>query len=137
MTVAGQLEQVRHADIIFPPRIVGAIDSQTFELTLWKWVDNLNFLGGRAEADEHGEGLSREELEELSYRSPEIIMKSWRAPGVEIKFAAPNGEFFTLENIICVIQESERLFRRGDAHHIFFEGIVVSDGGGFETQWGS
>ncbi|ORY50487.1 hypothetical protein BCR33DRAFT_762794 [Rhizoclosmatium globosum] len=59
-------------------------------------------------------------------------------------FTAPNGNFFTVRDMVDIVEAFEREFRVKsdwfggvDAHHIFYEGFFQYEDGSFGISWGS
>jgi hypothetical protein len=95
--------------------------------------------------------LTSEDLDLVVFDTSELYVNSHACmhPGRMIKHEAPNGENFTVRDMIEVVAETERQtrgetewFGGPDVHHIFFEGITESkdlyEGQPIWTlQWGS
>lgn len=76
--------------------------------------------------------LTPEELDSVAYRGASIRLRS--EDGDPVAHAAPNGEFFTVRQLLQAVEETERQTRGQsewlggvDVHHVFFEGIHRED----------
>ena len=61
-----------------------------------------------------------------------------------VEHSAPNGNSFTIQDMIIAIEVTERKSRGSsewlggiDVHHIYFEGIHQNENGDWEIPWGS
>lgn len=86
--------------------------------------------------------LTREELQSIAFRGSEITLRA--EGGGTVNHRAPNGEFFTVQQLLDAVAETERQSRGQsewfdgvDVHHVFFEGIHQDDDGVWEIDWGS
>lgn len=86
--------------------------------------------------------LTPEEWDSVAFRRSSIQLKSEDAEVVTHE--APNGEFFTVRDLIKAVEETERKTREQsewlggvDVHHVFFEGIHYTKDGVWEIYWGS
>jgi hypothetical protein len=86
--------------------------------------------------------LTGAELKAVAFRGPEIRLRGESDRVVTHK--APNGEFFSVEELFLAIEETERQTRGEsewlggiDVHHIFFEGIHPDNDGVWFIGWGS
>lgn len=91
--------------------------------------------------------LTPEELDSVAFRGASIRLRS--EDGEAVTHAAPNGQFFTVRQLLAAVEETERQTRDQsewlggvDVHHVFFEGIhqeeeedVEDDV--WEIYWGS
>jgi hypothetical protein len=94
------------------------------------------------ETDESRE-LTAAEFDAVAFRGATLWLKSDLADGV-VHHTAPNGEFFTVRELLRAIEETERTTRPGsdwqsaiDVHHVYFDGLDSVDGGVWEVSWGS
>ena len=118
------------SEMEFSSALCGSLNCDTYKMELYKWAHDPG-------EEDPFEELTREDLEVIAYGHPKLIMRSWRNPRVECTFTAPNATHFTVQDVIETIEISERVFRNGDTHHVFFEGIMYFGNGRFETMWGS
>lgn len=88
--------------------------------------------------------LTPEELDSVAFRGASIRLRS--EEGEAISHAAPNGQFFTVRQLLHAVEETERQTRDQsewlggvDVHHVFFEGIHQEDEEDdvWEIYWGS
>ncbi len=86
--------------------------------------------------------LSPEELESIAYPEKEIALRA--ESGDVVKHTAPNGEYFTVEQLLKAVELTEQETRNNsewfggvDVHHCFFEGIEQEEDGVWEIYWGS
>jgi hypothetical protein len=84
--------------------------------------------------------LTPKELDRVVLDEPEIRLRSL---GEAVTHKAPNGEHFTVRDLLAAVEETERQTRAQsawfggiDVHHVFFEGIHPEDGG-WRIYWGS
>ncbi|MFF2554155.1 hypothetical protein ACFVUS_24365 [Nocardia sp. NPDC058058] len=82
-----------------------------------------------------------EELTQPALSQPEVTL---RGLGDPITHQAPNGQWFTVDDLLTAVTETERATRHQqpwfdgiDVHHIFFEGIEFGENGIGEINWGS
>jgi hypothetical protein len=86
-------------------------------------------------------------FKEIGYNKPTIKVQSHASieMGRVVKHTAPNGKCFTNEDLIKVVEETERQTRGDsewfggvDCHHVYFEGIHFDDDSDVGTIcWGS
>ena len=76
--------------------------------------------------------LTPEELGSIAFRAGEIRLRG--ESGEIVTHHAPNGTFFTVEQLLEAVEETERQTRSEsewfggvDVHHVFFEGIHPSE----------
>jgi hypothetical protein len=95
------------------------------------------------EEDSHtARPLTARELGSVAFEGASIRL---RGEGDRITFHdAPNGRFFTVQELLNAVEESERQSRASsewlggvDVHHIFFEGIHPAQDGVWDIYWGS
>jgi hypothetical protein len=86
--------------------------------------------------------LTADELQSVALPKSQIALRG-ESGGVTIH-GAPNGECFTVQDLLNAVAETERQTRGKstwfggvDVHHIFFEGIRQADDGVWEIDWGS
>lgn len=86
--------------------------------------------------------LTPDELNRVAYSKPEIRLKG--QTGLPVLCKAPNGKYFTVQDLLAAIEETERRTRGEskwfggiDVHHIFFEGIHAIADDVYEISWGS
>lgn len=86
--------------------------------------------------------LTRKELSVPIIRRKRITLIG--EAGIPIKHEAPNGEYFTVGNVLKAVEKTERLTRKDaewfggiDCHHIYFEGIRPKGRGVYTISWGS
>lgn len=86
--------------------------------------------------------LTVDELQSVAFHKPQIVLRG-ESGGVTMH-EAPNGECFTVQDLLNAVAETERQTRGKstwfggvDVHHIFFEGIHEADDGVWEIHWGS
>jgi hypothetical protein len=84
----------------------------------------------------------KEEFEKVCYKNSEIKIQSLTSEVVQYK--SPNGNYFTVKDMIEVIEKLEMLTRKNsiwlggiDLHHIYFEGMIEEKDNVFKIQWGS
>jgi hypothetical protein len=97
-----------------------------------------------AQVFERGElrPLTEDELASIAFAAPQIRLRG--DTGEEVAHDAPNGEHFTVRDLIRAVELTE-LRTRGssewlggvDVHHIFFEGISLEQDGTWAICWGS
>ncbi len=91
-----------------------------------------------------------DELRELTLKELELVVLKLgsiqlRGEGKSaVEHDAPNGEFFTVRDLMDTIAVTERKTRERtewcdgiDVHHIFFEGMELGVDGVWEVYWGS
>jgi hypothetical protein len=86
--------------------------------------------------------LTEAELQLEIFQHPSIRL---RGEGeVVVEHSAPNGNSFTIQDMIIAIEVTERKSRGSsewlggiDVHHIYFEGIHQDENGDWEIHWGS
>jgi hypothetical protein len=86
--------------------------------------------------------LTEEELERVVWQGPEIQLVG--ESGGEVSHRAPNGESFTVRDVLAAVEETERQTRESsewfggvDVHHIFFEGLEQEGDNRWQIVWGS
>jgi hypothetical protein len=86
--------------------------------------------------------LTPEEWDAVAFRGSSIRLRS--EDGEAVSHAAPNGSYFTVEQLLHAVEETERRTRARsewlggiDVHHVYFEGIHPGDGGVWDIDWGS
>lgn len=84
--------------------------------------------------------LTRAELDRVAFRGGQIKLRG--EAGKVVSHDAPNGEFFTVRDLLHAVEETERQTRgRADESdlfcHIFFEGIGLAADGVWDISWGS
>jgi hypothetical protein len=86
--------------------------------------------------------LTLEEYSKVAFRGESIRLKS--KSGEVVSHQALNGSFFTVYELLCAVEETERRTRAKsewlggiDAYHIYFEGIEPGDDDVWEICWGS
>mgnify|MGYP007059528836 CR=1 FL=1 len=86
--------------------------------------------------------LTSEELQSVAFRGAQIALRGESADTVTHQ--SPNGEFFTVQDMLNAVAETERQTRAEsewfdgvDVHHVFFEGIRQSSDGVWLIYWGS
>ncbi|MEJ2125155.1 MAG: hypothetical protein P8Y67_13915 [Alphaproteobacteria bacterium] len=85
--------------------------------------------------------LTLDELQSVAFLASQIALQG--ESGGVIMHEAPNGQCFTVQDLLNAVAETERQTRGKstwfdgvDVHHIFFEGIHQGDGV-WEIHWGS
>ena len=85
--------------------------------------------------------LRGEELDAVGFEEPAIEIGSF---GKVTRHVAPNGEYFTVRDILAAVEDVERVarvesewFGGVDVHHVFFEGLHESESGVWRISWGS
>lgn len=86
--------------------------------------------------------LSLDELSHIAFPKPEIRLQG--KAGGPVLHKAPNGNHFTVQDLLSAIEETERHTREElrwfggiDVHHIFFEGIRPIADDVWSISWGS
>ena len=89
--------------------------------------------------------LTPEELDSVAFRGASIRLRS--EEGEAVSHAAPNGQFFTVRQLLAAVEETERQTRDQsewlggvDVHHVYFEGIHPDEDGEegvWQICWGS
>jgi hypothetical protein len=86
--------------------------------------------------------LTEEEYERVALREPEFQLRG--EAGELVTHHAPNGEFFTVRDVLRAVEETERKTRATsewfggvDVHHVYFEGVHRQDDGTWLIHWGS
>jgi hypothetical protein len=86
--------------------------------------------------------LTAEEWDSIAFRGSEIRLRGESDRVVSHK--APNGESFTVRELLLAVEETERQTRNEtdwfggvDVHHVFFEGIHADGDGVWRIYWGS
>ncbi len=97
-----------------------------------------------AKVFEGGEGrpLTEGELASIAFASPQIRLRG--DTGEEVAHEAPNGQHFTVRDLIRAVELTELRTRDRsewlggvDVHHIFFEGLHLEADGTWAIGWGS
>jgi hypothetical protein len=86
--------------------------------------------------------LTRAELDSVAFRGKQIKLRGLSEDVVSHN--APNGEFFTVQDLLHAVDETERQTRGRTQElgsscwcHIFFEGIGLAADGVWSISWGS
>jgi hypothetical protein len=86
--------------------------------------------------------LTPDELQSVAFRAAQIKLRG--EGGGAVTHQAPNGKFFTVQDMLNAVAETERQTRDKsewiggvDVHHVFFEGIHLGEDGIWEIYWGS
>jgi hypothetical protein len=86
--------------------------------------------------------LTPDELRSVAFRASQITLQG--EGGGTVTHQAPNGKFFTVQELLKAVAETERQTRDKsewfggvDVHHVFFEGIHQGDDGVWKIYWGS
>ena len=86
--------------------------------------------------------LTPDELKSVAFRASQIKLRG--ESGDAVTHPAPNGKFFTVQDLLNAVAETERQSRDQsewfdgvDVHHVYFEGIHPGDDGVWEIYWGS
>lgn len=88
--------------------------------------------------------LTAEELQSVAFRAAQITLRG--ESGETVTHNAPNGNFFTVQELLNAVAETERQSRDQsewfggvDVHHVYFEGIHPDEEeeGVWEIYWGS
>lgn len=86
--------------------------------------------------------LTPDELQSIAFRGSKITLRG--ESGHTVTHEAPNGEFFTVQDLLNAVAETERQTRDEsrwfggvDVQHVFFEGIHQGSDGVWEIYWGS
>lgn len=95
--------------------------------------------------DDTFRSVTAEELASVTFNAPQIAITSeWAKDDEYVLYKAPNGEHFSMTDMIDVLTKSEQYFRpqsawfgRVDDHHIFFEGFDRTVSGAYAASWGS
>jgi hypothetical protein len=103
-------------------------------------VTNVRLQADVLEGDEF-RPLSGEELSQVAFERPEIVM---RGLGDPVRHAAPNGAHFTVRDLLAAVEETERATRHQsswfdgvDVHHVFFQGLSLEEDDVWLVNWGS
>ncbi len=87
--------------------------------------------------------LTEDEAARVVLRAPSIRLGSLDAEG-SVEHRAPDGETFTVHDLLGAIAETERQLRAEtnwmggiDVHHIYFEGLEETPEGVWVCAWGS
>lgn len=101
-------------------------------------------LGVPVEGSMDTRRLTRAELASIAFRGARIRLRSGVSEGPALVMPAPNGEWFTVADLIGTIEEVERRSRGAsewfggiDVHHVYFEGIHPDGRARWATEWGS
>lgn len=128
-------------DLTIPPQQVGNLlnleasaDARVTKLKLESKVFNRD--------TKHFRDLTSQELDSIAFRRAEIRLRG--ASGEVVTHNAPNGRFFTVQQLLWAVEETERQTRDQtewlggvDVHHVFFEGIHPAKDGVWQICWGS
>jgi hypothetical protein len=86
--------------------------------------------------------LTPDELQSVAFRASQIKLRG--EGGDTVTHQAPNGKFFTVQDLLDAVAETERQTRDKsewfdgvDVHHVYFEGIHAGEDGVWEIYWGS
>ncbi len=86
--------------------------------------------------------LTPSERDSVVLLGPNILLRG--ESGGVVAHEAPNGESFSVQELLCAVMETERQTRGDsewlggiDVHHCFFEGIYLDDQGVWCINWGS
>lgn len=86
--------------------------------------------------------VTSEELQSVAFRGARITLRG--ESGDTVTHTAPNGEFFTVQQLLDAVVETERQSREQtewfggiDIQHVFFEGISEEEENVWEICWGS
>lgn len=86
--------------------------------------------------------LTPEELDRVVIRGKRIRLRG--LSGDVVSHDAPNGEFFTVRELLQAVEETERQTRDRskwfggiDVHHCYFEGMRLDKDGSWHIRWGS
>jgi hypothetical protein len=86
--------------------------------------------------------LTSEELQSVAFRDSRITLRG--EGGGTVAHQAPNGKFFTVQDLLKAVEDTERQTRDQsewfdgvDVHHVYFEGIHLGEGNVWEIYWGS
>jgi hypothetical protein len=86
--------------------------------------------------------LTPEELQSVAFQGSEINLRS--EADETVSHQAPNGKFFTVQDLLNAVEETERQTRDQsewfdgvDVHHVYFEGIHDRGDGAWQIAWGS
>ncbi len=86
--------------------------------------------------------LTAEELKSIAFRETKIVLRG--EGDVSVAHECQNGEFFTVQELLAAVAETERQSRPMsewyggiNVHHVFFEGIHWMQDGVWVIRWGS
>lgn len=86
--------------------------------------------------------LTAAELDSVALRESRVALSG--ESGKELEYDAPNGEYFTVRDLIRAVERAETALRADsewlggiDVHHIYFEGLEMTKPGHFQVMWGS
>ena len=86
--------------------------------------------------------LTAAELDSVALRESRVALSG--ESGKELEYEAPNGEYFTVRDLIRAVERAETALRADsewlggiDVHHIYFEGLEMTKPGHFQVMWGS
>jgi hypothetical protein len=86
--------------------------------------------------------LTEEEYGRVALRESTIQLRG--EAGEPVTHRAPNGEYFTVLDVLRAVEETERVTRAKsdwlggvDVHHVYFEGVHRQDDGTWLIHWGS
>jgi len=87
--------------------------------------------------------LTDEERSLVAFKEPTIRVYTYENREL-VEHRAPNGKFFTVDDMMAMVQRHELQTRGGsewfggiDCHHIYFEGLHPKEDGTWEMYWGS
>ncbi len=94
------------------------------------------------EEEDDFRSLTEDELSGIAYRGARITLRG--ESGDAVTHAAPNGEAFTVQELLDAVAETELRTRDAsewlggvDVHHVFFEGLEPESDGVWAIVWGS
>ena len=86
--------------------------------------------------------LTVEEMRSVAFQGASIQLRG--AAEQTTAHQAPNGEYFTVRDLLNAVEEAEwrsrgdsEWFGGVDVHHVYFEGIYQADDGIWDIYWGS
>lgn len=104
-------------------------------------IANLALVVEVWEGDARFRAPTAEELQRPALMEPQVTL---RGSGDAVTHRAPNRQWFTVEELLAAVVETERLTRHQkrwfdgiDVHHVYFEGIEFGADGVGEISWGS
>lgn len=104
-------------------------------------IKSLRLVLGVLEGEEQRK-LTDAELDSVALRESHVVLRG--ESGKELEYDAPNDEYFTVRDLIHAIERTESVVRAEsewlggvDVHHIYFEGLEMSEPGHFQVLWGS
>jgi hypothetical protein len=91
--------------------------------------------------NEHFRPLTETEMSAVALTEPEVVLRGLGAP---VHHVAPNGQWFTVRDLLAAVEETERVTRQEsqwfggvDIHHVFFQGLQLGDDNIWQISWGS